>query len=192
MPVRRAVTEPEAVAFCSLCNWAYEAWVTHKVLFDDNPSPVSNISRLPWFTTRLSAITQEYALLQIAKLHDPWRQRNSTNLTVGYIAECGEWGSRKPRIAAICNRLDTLHVRLRGARNKGLSHNDLETVVANENLGSFPEGADHRYFDALQDFANEVHVKWAGVPYPFNDLAKTDALEFLELLEVPFPPRRNT
>ena len=23
--------------FCDLCNWIYEVWITHKILFDDNP-----------------------------------------------------------------------------------------------------------------------------------------------------------
>lgn len=188
MPVHRAVTEQEAVAFCRLCDWTYETWVTHKCLFDDNHSPANNIGRSPWFTSRLSVITQEYALLQIAKLHDPWRQRGSINLTVGYIVECGEWGAEKSSIVAIRNRLNTLHESLRGARSKALAHNDLDTLIANENLGSFPKGTDDRYFDALQDLANEVHAKWVGVPYPFNDLAKTDALEFLKHLERN-PPR---
>ena len=40
------------------CNWAYEVWVTHKCLFDDNPTPEDNIG---WHATtvRLSTITQE-------------------------------------------------------------------------------------------------------------------------------------
>ena len=186
------ISKNSAIAFCDLCNWAYEAWITHRCLFDDNQAPETNIGRSPCFTGRLSVITQEYALHQIAKLHDPWKHGKSINLTIGYIVEFGDWGTEeRHRIDTICSRLNELHQRIKPARNKILSHNDLETVIGCVALGSFPKGDDDKYFAALQDFANEVHDRWVGGPYPFNDLAKSDVDEFLSILEcVPRNQRR--
>ena len=76
------ISKDIALKFCELCNWVYETWVTHKFLFDENKTPADNIGKSPYFTNRLSIITQEYCLQQIAKLHDPAIQGNSSNLTV--------------------------------------------------------------------------------------------------------------
>ena len=94
------------------------------------------------------------------------------------------WGSRKPK-ARFREALGVLGLgeRLKPARNKALAHNDLETLMADTALGSFPEGADVEYFAALQALVNEVHQKWVGGPYPFSDLAQNNVREFLGLLE---------
>ncbi len=98
------------------------------------------------------------------------------------MVQFGEWGQREDDIKRIHDRLLGLWERLKPARNKALAHNDLETLMADAALGSFPAGADNEYFDALQALVNEVHEKWVGGPYPFNDLAKADVEEFLALL----------
>lgn len=177
------ISKDAALKFCELCNWVYETWVTHKLLFDENKTPENNIGKSTYFTSRLSIITQEYFLQQIAKLHDPAIQGNSLNLTIDYMLRFGEWGGRADDIKRIHDELLGLWGRLKSARNKALAHNDLETLMADAALGSFPEGADEKYFAALQALANEVHEKWVGGPYPFNDLAQADVREFLTLLE---------
>ena len=178
-PVSRDI----ALKFCELCNWTYEVWVTHKRLFDKNKIPESNIGKCVAFTNRLSVITQEYSLQQIAKLHDPARQGNSLNLTIDYMVRFGEWGERRGDIEKIHAKLLNLWKHLRPARNKALAHHDLEMLMADASLGDFPGGMDDEYFDALQALANEVHNKCIGGPYPFNDLAQVDVEEFLALLE---------
>ncbi|MDP6884121.1 MAG: hypothetical protein QF830_08295 [Rhodospirillales bacterium] len=177
------ISKDIAHKFCEGCNWVYETWVTHKLLFDDNNNPGRNIGKAGAFTERLSSITQEYCLQQIAKLHDPAIQRNSKNLTIDYMMRFGEWGERKTDIEKIEAQLQRLWKCIRPARNKALAHNDLETLMADAPLGSFPDGLDDQYFDALQALANEVHEKWVGGPYPFNNLAQNDVIEFLTLLE---------
>ena len=179
-----------AEKFCQLCNWTYEVWVTHKVLFDSNPNPENNIGRSPYFTDRLSIITQEYVLQQIAKLHDPLPRRRPFSLTIGYIVENGHWGEDRPRIDEITSRLNDLYEKIRPARNKILSHNDLGTVLEDAGLDSFSEGDDDRYFEDLQHLVNKVHERWIGGPFPFNRLAKADALEFLKLLGGTAPTQR--
>ena len=186
--INRASTDPKmsrdiAVAFCDQCNWAYEVWVTHKCLFDDNPAPEDNIGRTHDFTVRLSEIIHEYALQQVSKLHDPWKQSDSLNLSIVYMVRFGEWGDKQAQIDATCTRLEEFYQYIRSARNKILSHIDLETVIDNRTLGKFPKDIDDQYFNTLQELVNEVHLHWTGKLYPFNDLAINDVREFLHLLE---------
>ena len=183
------VSKEDAEAFCNHCNWAYEVWVTHKCLFDDNPNREDNIGRVRDFTVRLSAITQEYGLLQIAKLHDPWRQGRHCNLSVDYMVRFGDWGARQGRINDISAKLAKLHEHIRPARDKILSHVDRATISSRRTLGAFPRGEDDQYFAALQDLANEVHLHWTGKLFPFDDLACSDAREFLHVLAS--APRRG-
>lgn len=172
-----------AKQFCELCNWAYECWVTHKRLFDENVKTETTIGRARYFTARLSVITQEYSLLQICKLHDPAIQKSAVNITIDYIVRFGDWGSDAAEVNRHALRLATLFDKLKSARNKVLAHNDLEAIMGAAALGEFPEGLDNEYFAALQDLVSIVHDKWLGGPYTFNDLAGADVEEFLHVLE---------
>lgn len=174
-----------ATKFCELCNWAYECWVTHRRLFDDNPKTETTIGRVKYFTARLSIITQEYSLLQICKLHDPALQRASVNITIDYIVRFGDWGLDADKINGYALRLSQLFEKLKSARNKILAHNDLEAIMEASVLGEFHIGLDYEYFYVLQELVNAVHEKWVEGPYPFNDLAGADVEEFLHALEKP-------
>ena len=121
---------------------------------------------------------------QIAKLHDPAEQGDNQNVSVDFVVRFGEWGDREAEIRKIEVRLLELWGHLEPARNKLLAHNDLEALLANDELGAFPEGEDELYFAALQELANVVHDRWGdGGPYPFDDLAIADVCEFLHVLE---------
>jgi hypothetical protein len=174
-----------AKQFCELCNWAYECWVTHKRLFDENTRTETTIAKARYFTARLSVITQEYSLLQICKLHDPAIQKGAINITIDYVVRFGDWGLAAERINDMVLRLTGLFEKLKSARNKVLAHNDLEAILGATSLGAFPDGLDDKYFSALQELANAVHEKWLDGPYPFNDLAGADVDEFLHVLEGP-------
>lgn len=178
----RIISSDAAKKFCELCNWAYEAWITHKSLFDNNALPERNIGKSAYFTSRLSIITQEYVLLQIAKLHDPSIQRNSLNLTIDYFIRFGDWGENDAIVSNLAKSLSELWLSIKPARHKLLAHNDLEALVNDVGLGSFSEGLDEKYFEQLQQLVNFIHDKWVGGPYPFNDLAVSDVEEFLALL----------
>ena len=125
----------------------------------------------------------EHNYREICKLHEPAIQGNSLNLTIDYIVRFGNWGPDAERIKKIVARLEPLFKRIKLARNKVLAHNDLEALMDSSELGEFPEGLDEEYFLALQELVNEVHEKWLDGPYPFNDLARVDALGLLNILE---------
>lgn len=172
-----------ASEFCSICNWTYETWVIHKSLFDDNKHIESTIGNFKHFTSRLSIITQEYSLLQIAKLHDPARQGKSINITIEYMTDFADWGTEKQHVRQLGNKLSKLFTYIKGARNKSLAHNDLEAFCSGNNLGAFPDGLDIEYFDVLQLFASTVWNKWfASKAYTFDTVAKRDISLFLEAI----------
>lgn len=180
-----ALSASVVVEFCKVCGWAYEAWLNHRELFDRNPRK-SELQQ-SWAgdaLNRLSIISQEYSLLQIVKLHD--RSAVAGNITLGieYVLIYGGWtDSIRQQLEGLAAKLNTFASTLRSVRNKSLSHNDLATIVAGATLGSFVDGEDQAYFNALQDFVNLVHDQVVGGPWPFNDLVKNDVVAFLATIK---------
>ncbi len=180
-----ALTPTIIEKFYELCNWAYEAWIMHRALFDDNPN-ADNLMRCDCgeAMARLNKITGEYVLHQIIKLHDSAMQSSSINLTVDYIVDYGGWDQQTLAILQNSrNKLRLFAENLKLARNKLLSHNDLQAILSNNPLGEFERDADCAYFDNLQEFVNIVHEKTIGGPRCFNDLVKADTHAFLSYLQ---------
>jgi hypothetical protein len=176
-----ALSASVVLEFCKICSWAYEVWLNHRELFDHNPREAELQKSLAGDAlARLSVISQEYALLQIVKLHDRAVVSGNVTLSIDYIVRYGGWSdSIRVHLDGLASELKELASQLRDARNKSLSHNDLANIVAGATLGAFAQGADDRYFDILQKFVNTVHELVIGGPWPFDDRVKNDVAAFL-------------
>lgn len=172
------------IEFCKLCGWTYETWLNHRELFDENVrAPELQESFAGDTLGRLNVISQEYSLLQIAKLHDRAVTSGKITLSLEYVMTYGAWSPAvREKLDALEMKLSAFAGQLRDARNKSLSHNDLASVVAGATLGSFARGEDEAYFRALQEFVNIIHDEVVGGPWPFNDLVKNDVAGFLSML----------
>lgn len=169
--------------FCDAANWAFVVWITRRTLFEGNKDIATTLGKSPAFCERLSIITQEYALLQIAKLHDNAKLGKSRNLSIDYMVKFGDWGKKKPEMERLAARLSDFWNKIATVRNKVLAHNDLDAMLTNELLGMFDDGEDEEYFKALQEFVDIVHDEWCGGgPRTFDDLAEMDTKEFLDLI----------
>src|SRR5271154_1203190 len=116
--------------FCERCQWAYESWSTRRVLFDDKPrSAKLRISKSGKALYRISEIMQDYWILQVSKLHDPASQQGQINLGIDYMIRFGGWDiTTKSKLESLQTQLNELAAKIRPARNKILSHNDLEAI----------------------------------------------------------------
>lgn len=171
--------------FCKLCDRAHEVWLNHLELFDNNKRKAELMNSFAADElARLCIISQEYSLLQIAKLHDKAIMNGSATLGINYVLTYGEWSdSVRYRLEDLAKELSDFASQLRAARNKILSHNDLVTRVTNTTLGEFAEGNDEKYFKALQEFVDTVHDEVVGGPYTFNTLAINDVAAFLATIK---------
>jgi len=180
--------------FCEICNWTYEVWVTHRTI-EDYPQ-LDEVKAGPCGDTlsRFYSMSTEYTFLQIAKLHDPAKQGNCVNLTLDYMIRFGGWQSEvKQKLESLLDKMNKF-VRYEkpdniiAARNKLISHNDRDTILRNETMGSFEPGQDKIYFKQLQQFVKIVHENTIGGPFLyFDDSAANDADIFLERI----PRSRN-
>ncbi|MCC6502407.1 MAG: hypothetical protein IT362_04635 [Deltaproteobacteria bacterium] len=170
--------------FCKLCGWAHNVWVIHRTFEDNLDAEVVKRLKCPYVVSDLSIITLEYCLLQIAKLHDNAVQNGNKNLTISYVLEFGGWDEKtRSELCMLASKLEKLRQKIKPARNKILSHNDLETILNDTLHGKFCKDADIEYFNTLQEFVNVIHDKEFGGPYPLeNSMAKNDALILVDVL----------
>jgi hypothetical protein len=172
-------------AFYDLCNRVYVTWRIHKVLFVDNPRKKELERSVAGKTLEhLSIISQESILHQISKLHDPAIQQGRINLGVEYMVRFGGWDkTTDAKLQALQMQLNELAQKIRPARHKILSHNDLETILSSAILGAFPDGEDDNYFKTLQEFVDVIHDSVIGGPSPFSEDASIDATALLSSLK---------
>jgi hypothetical protein len=92
-------------------------------------------------------------------------------------------------------QLNELDKKTRPARNKILSHNDLESILNGGIVGDFPDGMDDKYFKTLQEFVDvlefevirEIRVKplWClgghvgRLQRPYKDIRLVGSLQSL-------------
>jgi len=168
-----------AEKFYDLCNRAYRDWRIHKILFVENPRKMeleTSVAGLVHF----SILSQESILLQIAKLHDPAIQQGHITLGVEYMVRFGGWDEiTGKKLEELKGQLDGLANKIRPARHKILSHNDLETILSEATLGEFPDGEDDHYFKTLQEFVDVIHNSVIGGSMPFIEDAARVANELL-------------
>ena len=175
-------TQSDAQAFCDLCQWVYECWITHSHLFDRLPEHIHeerNVKFEEFLETaygrcldRLNEISRQYVILQIAKLHDPARQRGNENenLSIGFFVEQEFWSDEETStIRGISLELDNLYKQIKDVRNKILAHNDRSVYAMDLPLGSFPEGQDEGYFLALGQLCSMIWNKFSKKTSPYGD-----------------------
>ena len=115
-------------------------------------------------------------------MHDPARDRNGNlNLSVDYIVECGEWDKEtKSRLDELRTKMVGLAHKIKDARNKILSHNDLATMMDEKHLGAFDPGEDEHYFQYLCEFASLVKESVIGEPFVYDNIVDNDVEVFMQ------------
>ena len=156
-----------AEAFCEECRSAYDNWVVCRIVFDDLLAE-ANLTDAEALETpigqcidRVFRLCLEAWMTQIVRLDDPAEQRSNQNLSIHRIREADGWtADERARLDKLVALLRPLPERLRPARNKIFSHNDLNTRLANVALGGFCPREDETYFRALAELATTVWEKW--------------------------------
>lgn len=186
-----ALSSTIILGFCKLCSWANTVWVIHRTLGKNlNDKAISGRFRCPYVINDISIITQEYVLLQIAKLHDPAVQNGKNNLTIEYVMRFGGWDENiLSTLIELEKKLEDLKSKIFSARNKIICHNDLETILSEKLHGEFSKDQDIEYFKALQEFVNIIHGEVVGGSYILDDsMIKNDAETLSDILKGKIKP----
>ena len=106
---------------------------------------------------KIGTSLQHYWVLQIAKINDPKGHGNHYNFSLEYFVDCVV---KKDSYKTSYNKFRAANEEFiieanRKARNKIVSHRDLEVFNSPDGVGGFPEGLDQKYFDSLHEIISE-------------------------------------
>jgi len=91
-------------------------------------------------------------------------------LGLEYMVRFGGWDKfNEEKLSKLKKKLDELANKVRPARHKILSHNDLEVILSGATLGRFPNGEDEKYFETLKEFTDVIFSNVIGENWQFSD-----------------------
>lgn len=172
--------------FFDVCDWACWTLKAHSGI--EQAPEINRVMKGPdrEFLWRLSSVTQEYAWLQLSKLHDPAIQMGRVNLSINYVIEYGDWDAEtRQRLETLRDRLSqTLASSIKPARNMTLCHNDLEILLKNIPLGEWADPDTlNAYTTSLQEFVDIVfRAKLGEAALILGDDAERMARHFVSTL----------
>ena len=135
------------------------------------------------FFNDLATIMIDHFLLLAAKVMDPAESFGHENLSVYYLVQRIAWPADVANKLSICvDRMQPFNDHIREARNKILSHNNLDTILNEEVLGAFPDGMDSDFMAALGEVVELTHRTCVGAPFNPVETFPGDALDFNKIL----------
>jgi hypothetical protein len=170
--------------FCDSYFWMLVLMRYFQELFEGNERvPLQTMKRAAHFFNDLSNLIVDQFLLQAAKIMDRARSFGRDNLSVYYVLKRISWPEDMKKILkGYIKQMEKFNELIREARNRILSHNDLETILEGKTLGQFPEKMDRDFLNTLGKFAELVHQTCIGSPYDPNETFAGDAIDFMKIM----------
>ena len=171
--------------FCEQCVWTSHIVNQYRLLFEFSEARLTLLDEVaPDFFRSLQRVLIDYIFLQCTRITDPSSIGKSDNLTAEYLVKNIKWPSdEKLRLERLLETLHQFRVQIVEARNKLITHADLVSHERGSALGTFPEGDEQKFFDALQEFADIAHSNIVGGPYAIDTITPGDASDLVRVLK---------
>lgn len=173
-PDKSIVTkEPRAaivLAFCEDCVWVRALRNHFQVLFESGDSRKRLLEECAkTFFGDLNLLLQEYLLLQTYKLTDPASSgHGKNNLTTNYLLSLAWDDSTRLALEAECVALNAFRQKIAEARNRLLSHTDVQARLKGAAVGQFLPEDETSFWQALQRFVDVAHDAAIGGPFEID------------------------
>ncbi len=168
--------------FCNQYFWLYYCHHIYKTLFEENSHKELLIKTANTFFYDLSEIIRSYLLIQFCRLTDREMTQGHYNLTIKYLVKNIPWPSNiKKELNSISDKLHKFRSHIIDARNKILSHIDLDTTRTKGVLGWFPKGEDVEFLNLMAEFCDCMHRTCFGTP--FGDVSPPRNGDVLDLIK---------
>ncbi len=167
----RSVTSRDVKKFIDHCVILRAFWSHYQTLFDGSDLKRELLQKTAdKFFRDLNLMLIEHLILQICKLTDPESTSGKRNLTVQFLIKNADF-SASPRelaeLTKIAARMDAFSKRIRPARNKFISHLDLDAALGRKALGGASIAAWRRFWFDLQDFVAIMNKRYVDARAPF-------------------------
>lgn len=167
----RPVTRRDVKKFIDHCVILRGFWIHYQTVFEGSDLKrelLQNTAHLFFHDLRLMLV--EHLILQICKLSDHEVTMGRRNLTIEFLMNNSDFSASPRELAKlekIASRIEAFHKRILPARNRLISHLDLEAALGRKSLGVAPRAAWQRFWLDLQDFASIFYKRYVDSKSPF-------------------------
>jgi hypothetical protein len=167
----RPVTRRVVKKFVDHCITLPAFWLHYQTIFEGTDLKRELLqSTAHKFFHDLNLMLIEHLILQICKLTDREATMGRRNLTIQYLIKNSDFSS-SPRdlakLTKIAARIDKFGQRLLPARNKFISHLDLDAALGRRALGGASIAAWRQFWLDLQDFVTIIYRRYVDRRTPF-------------------------
>jgi hypothetical protein len=157
MPVNGIIaTREDAEAFCGACVALRSLWEHYRTLFEGSDLKRELLQRTaPVFFGDLNEIFIEQLVQRICRLTDEAQTMGRKNLTVKFLVEHTDFSTANAtldKLGALSDSIHSFRNRIAEARNRFISHLDLEAVRLDKPLGAASDAEWLKFWLDLQDF----------------------------------------
>jgi len=157
MPMNGIIaTKQDAESFRDLCVSLRSLWVHYRILFEGSDLKRELLqTTAPLFFGDLNEIFIEQLVQRICRLTDSAQTMGRKNLTVNFLIEHSNFSTAPTTLGRLKTLSESIHrfrKQIVEARNRFISHVDLEAVRLDAPLGAAPDTEWLRFWLDLQDF----------------------------------------
>lgn len=189
-PLSRIITTKEDVqAFANACVLLRSRWQHFWILFEGSDLKRELLqATAPAFFGDLNYLLIEHLVLHICRLTDNAQTMGRKNLTVKFLIEHSDFSTAPDmlgKLKRISASINAFRQKILPARNRFISHLDLETVRLDQPLGATTDAEWNQFWLDLQDFLELMFQHHVGPSEHFclNDIGMmTDADSLLTAL----------
>ncbi len=168
----RSVTRRDVKRFIAYCVTLRAFWTHYQTIFEGPDLKRELLQNTAYkFFSDLNELLIEHLILQICKLTDAETTMGRRNLTIPFLVNNADFAAAPRdmvRLTTIAARIDKFRKRLVPARNKLISHLDLDAALGPKSLGGASVAAWHKFWLDLQDLVAILHKRYVSAQVPFH------------------------
>jgi len=173
----RPVTRRDVKKFIDHCVILRAFWTHYQTIFEGSDLQRGLLQNTAHkFFGDLNHMLIEHLILQICKLTDPEMTMRKRNLTIPFLVNNADFAATPREMAKlkkIAAQIDKFRKRIVPARNKLISHLDLDAALRRKSLGGVSVAAWRKFWLDLQDLVAILYKRYvdARVPFYLNGVA---------------------
>ena len=174
---QRPVTRRDVKKFTDYCVILRAFWTHYYTIFEGSDLQRKLLQDTAHkFFSDLNHLLIEHLILQICKLTDPEMTMGKRNLTIPFLLNNADFAATPrdmAKLKKIAARIDKFRKRIVPARNKLISHLDLDAALRSKSLGGASVAAWRKFWLDLQDLVAILNKRYvdAQVPFYLNSVA---------------------
>jgi hypothetical protein len=185
----RPVTRRDVKKFIDHCVILRAFWTHYQTIFEGSDLQRELLQNTAHkFFCDLSHLLIQHLILKICTLTDPEMTMGKRNLTIPFLVNNADFAATPrdmAKLEKIAARIDKFRKRIVAARNKLISHLDLDAALGRKSLGGASVAAWKLFWLDLQDLVEILHKRYiARGPFYLNAVAMmSDADQLLRTIK---------